>query len=351
MAFIPEPLREAADRIHASGTPEKVMVRRLLWWFKAERRGYWIVRQIRSALGEVGLVTQPDFEIVYIDADVELQPKPPEVVAPGAEPEQPAIEETETSSRVVVGGSVADPVPRIGMLAAANRSPVSVSRDASLEEAVTIMLINDFSQLPVMRDERNAEGLISWKSIGAARALNRDPKYVRDCMETYVEIVSSDTSLFDAIESIARHEVVLVRNEERKIAGLVTTTDISLQFRSLAEPFLLLGEIENHIRRLVDGKFSQEELLAARNPTDSGREIRNVADLTFGEYIRLLETPANWERLGFALARPLFIERLGEIRRIRNEVMHFHPDALPPEDLALLRDTVKFMQALYSRAG
>jgi len=352
MAYIPTELREAAERIRQNGSAERITVRRLLAWFLAQRRGYWIVSQIRSALNEVGLISAPDFEVVYIDSSIELQPKSTQVIEPaGVETAQPVIEEVETTTRVVVGGSVADPVPRIEMLEAANRPPVSVVRDAKIDEAVTIMLMSDFSQLPVMRDERTAEGLISWKSIGAAHALNREVNYVRDCMETYVEILSYDTSLFDAIDAITRHEVVLVRDAEKKISGLVTTTDISLQFRSLAEPFLLLGEVENHVRRLVDGRFSQDELVAARNPSDADREIKNVADLTFGEYIRLLETPENWQRLRFALARAPFIARLGETRRIRNEVMHFHPDALPPEDLAVLRDTVKFMQALYSRRG
>ena len=126
----------------------------------------------------------------------------------------------------------------------------------------------------------------------------------------------------------------------------MTTSDISLQFGSLSEPFLLVSEIENHVRRLIDGKFSLQELTAARDPNDANRKIDNVANLTFGEYIRLLDKPANWTRLGLDLSRTECTKRLREIGRIRNDVMHFHPDGISPEEMELLRDTRKFLQGL-----
>lgn len=345
MSYAPQALKDIAARVHA-GEPVGMTVRELLWIFRAQRRGTNVVWIIRMALSEQRLVTYPDFEQTYIDARVELRPQVPATEPVEAtQAEAATSEETETITRVVVGGAVADPVARVSMLAAANRPPVAVNRDCEVAEAVTLMLMHDFSQLPVMQNERTVDGLISWKSIGAARAFNRETNYVRDCMEN-VEILGHDTSLFDAIELIARREVVLVRDSERKVSGLVTTTDVSLQFRALAEPFLLLGEIENHIRRLIAGKFSVEQLDAVRNPEDSDRQVSDVSDLTFGEYIRLLEAPENWSELQLNLARPQFVERMAEIRRIRNEVMHFHPDALSGEDLRVLRDTVRFMQAL-----
>jgi CBS domain containing-hemolysin-like protein len=232
------------------------------------------------------------------------------------------------------------------MLKAANTQPLIVSRDAEVTEAITLMLMNDYSQLPVMQGDRNVDGLISWRSIGKTRiGEGKVLKVVRECMEK-PEIISSDTHLFDAVNIIAQKEVVLVRNSEGRIAGLVTTSDISLQFGTLSEPFLLLSEIENHVRRLIDGKFSLDELMKTRDPNDSTRKIENVANLTFGEYIRLLDKPANWSRLGYDLSRTEFTKRLREVGRIRNDVMHFHPDGISDEDLALLRDTRKFLQGL-----
>jgi hypothetical protein len=61
---------------------------------------------------------------------------------------------------------------------------------------------------------------------------------------------------------------VLVRDETNKVVGIVTTSDLSLQFKQLTEPFLLLGEIENQVRRLMDGKFTRDELAHAKDPND-----------------------------------------------------------------------------------
>jgi hypothetical protein len=144
---------------------------------------------------------------------------------------------------------------------------------------------------------------------------------------------------------ITERAVVLVRQRsDRKIIGLVTTSDLSLEFRTLAEPFLLLGEIENHLRRLVDGKFSLEAIEAAKNPGDPERQIEDVSDLTFGEYIRLLQNEENWKALGYDLDRKSICAQLEKVRKIRNDVMHFSPDGVSEDDLNLLRDMVKFLQ-------
>ena len=38
--------------------------------------------------------------------------------------------------------------------------------DESINLAVTLMLKNDYSQLPIMHSERDLKGIISWSSIG-----------------------------------------------------------------------------------------------------------------------------------------------------------------------------------------
>lgn len=349
MARIPSYLQQAADQIHETGKPKMVRVRDLLSWFDAQRRGVLVIREIRSALRRAKLTTVPDFEVAYIDQRIKLKAIEPAETKPAAPKEITVGEKaagTDAVSVAVVGGSVPDPAPRIGMLKAANTPPLSVKRDTEISEAITLMLMNDYSQLPVTQDDRNVDGLISWRSIGKSRiADGKTCKYVRECLEP-VEIVNSDMHLFEAVNLIAQKEVVLVRNSEKKIVGLITTSDISLQFGSLSEPFLLLSEIENHIRRLIDGKFSLPELTAVRDPADSARKIENVANLTFGEYVRLIDKPSNWTKLGYDLSRQECTKRLREVGRIRNDVMHFHPDGISPEDLEMLRDTRRFLHGL-----
>lgn len=161
--------------------------------------------------------------------------------------------------------------------------------------------------------------------------------------------IRSDASLFEAIQQIVEHESILVRDATRKLTGIVTTADLSRQFAQLGEPFLLLGQIENHVRNLIANKFTKAELVAVRNPADSGREIEDVSDLTFGEYIRLLENPKRWETFAIQIDRKPFTDELKRVGEIRNEVMHFHPDGVGPEDLTTLRKYARFLNDLENK--
>jgi hypothetical protein len=92
-------------------------------------------------------------------------------------------------------------------------------------------------------------------------------------------------------------------------------------------------------------------LAKAKDPTDCDRKITSVSDLTFGEYLRLFEDRENWKSIGYNLSRTSFIETLHRLRRIRNDVMHFHPDGISNQDLGILRDAVKFLQSLQLAKG
>ena len=122
MAWIPDKLRQVATEINSDGHGRSETVRAILSWFDAQRRGYWVVYNIKDAFQELGLTTEPNFEHVHIDSIVEVQRQ----AAPSATPitdTAESIQVTPTSEPFVVGGNIPDPVPRIGMLASANRSP------------------------------------------------------------------------------------------------------------------------------------------------------------------------------------------------------------------------------------
>jgi CBS domain containing-hemolysin-like protein len=220
-----------------------------------------------------------------------------------------------------------------------------VAPNQSIKQAITLMLANGFSQMPVMQSERDVKGMLTWESIGVRLALGKMCLEARECM-TSAQVIGSEKSLFAAIEVIALHQYVLVQGPDKRISGIVTSSDLSLQFQQLTEPFLLLSEIEQHIRKLIGGKFTADELKHACDPGESEREVKDVADLTMGEYIRLLENPEHWERLTIQIDRGSFVEQLQAVRRIRNDIMHFDPDPLGSNDLSRLRQFVTFMQSL-----
>src|SRR5437899_8753088 len=78
MEFIPDQLREQADKIARGEDSDTITVRTLVKWFGAERRGFNVVWGIRKALKEVGLTTRPDFNITWLDGHIAFEAIEPE---------------------------------------------------------------------------------------------------------------------------------------------------------------------------------------------------------------------------------------------------------------------------------
>jgi predicted transcriptional regulator len=237
-----------------------------------------------------------------------------------------------------------DPIQRIGKLRSANSAPMWVVPETPLSEAVTIMLSQNYSQLPVMTSERDVKGVVSWASIASRMTLGVTCDQVRHCMDP-AHIIVCDTSVFEAIDPIQHHQYALIRDIAGKIAGIVTLSDLAEEFKVLVEPFLLLGAIEHQIRWIIEsGSFSEEELRAYKTPNDTNRLITHVTDFSLGECRRLLEDPKNWAKIGLAVDRKVFIQQLATVIAVRNEVMHFTPAGVSPDGMKTLQHFGKFLR-------
>jgi predicted transcriptional regulator len=351
-----ERLIGTAQQLRDGKLVPSLTVREFLSWFEAQRRTSLTVYRIRRELLEAKLLTDPDFESAYIDSSIEFKLKPEISQEIVITPEPAKLALSGLNPSVIISDSITvsdkteltiynDPTYRISKLEAANKKPVFVTPNNTLQEAVTIMLINDFSQLPVMINEREVKGVLSWTSIGSRLSLRKDGSQAKEFMDQHQEILA-DSSLFQAIPIIVQYQYVLIRGSDKRITGIVTASDLSLQFKQLSEPFLLLGEVENHIRNIIRQKLSPEELSSVKDPNDNKRIVSGVDDLTFGEYIRLLENPDRWNKVGLPIDRATFCKELGRVRDIRNDVMHFDPDGIPPNDLECLRGVARFLQEL-----
>ena len=201
--------------------------------------------QASDAGGACGYETEngPDFDETYIDGAITFVPAEQ---AQAVEPEGKAgeIKVSVQDSFVVTDSASAkikvDPSYRIARLKSAHTIPRSLGPDATVSEAITLMMKHDFSQLPVIVGERTAKGLMSWKALGKRLAMEKKCVLVRDAMEP-VHVIDLDTSLFDAIPLIAKYDCVLVRDAGNKICGIMTPFDVSLTFVELGEAFLLLA--------------------------------------------------------------------------------------------------------------
>lgn len=314
----------------AKAKPVQLSVRTLLSYWGAKRRGYWVVDRIRRDLEAEKLGTEPDLAGGWIDNVVTLAPLTFDETAAGPLETTTAEPTREVSLKV-------------GALESANGGVLSVQREDSLQRAESLMMAHDYSQLAVLAGTREVAGAVNWESIAQARFRPGETMLTQALVQA--EVVSYDDDLIPLIGRIADAGYVFVRRPDRTLSGIVTPADLSLQFAELAGPFLLLGEVERRLRRVIDQVFTPEELQSVKN-LDEERPISTADDLTMGQIGRLLERRESWERMGWPIDRAVFVGELHKVREIRNDVMHFSPDPIDDGQINQLRHFVKWLRTM-----
>ncbi|RIY37010.1 XRE family transcriptional regulator [Capnocytophaga canis] len=295
--------------------------RDLLRYFWCEKRTSGNTARINEFLHSKNLVTEPDYQTNWIDGEIVLKHK------------DMAKTKLEKS-----------PILPISILPSANKQPLTINRDAKVSHAITQMMMNNYSQLPVMSNPRTVEGILSWETLAMSITNGNKSEDVKDYLKKDVTVLDKETPLFEAIKIVLEKGIVLVQEKDKTLSGIITIADISKQFFTLTEPFLLLERIENLIRLILNEKFLVEDL---KNLCQQGeKEPQYIDDLTFGQYIRLIEKPENWEKLNLKVDRSYVIKKLDEVREIRNDVMHFDTDGITEKQRENLVNMADFLTKL-----
>lgn len=394
-----ETLKDIASQIEATGKPRRMTVRSLLAAIGQERRGKHVSRALRTLLRRSRLKVEPDFDSVHIDTEVTLT-LGPKLGRPSRErdgdlsgcqstpheesqfceaitgTETTATCELEAALAVGEGGgtdetsAVKNAEPVLDHAAAAtlaieerevvvtvrqgipalDQRPPQVRKNEPIFRALTQMNDQNLAQLIVTNGERGmVEGIFSWQSYGKALLSGKKVQTVGDCLSSDFGEVREDKPLFDAVREVIRHGIVVVRARDGRLCGVITQRDAAAVFVDLAEPFLFLGQIENHLRDLVTRmRLPRTDLLKLVDERDASRVDRTtkVDDLTLGELIRAIENPENWNRLGLNHDRTIILQRLYRVRDIRNKVMHFDADPLLLVDKYYLTETRRILQEM-----
>ncbi len=314
-------LRRRADEHR----PETITVRELLSLWGAQDRGDQVSR-IEADLANHGLATRPGFRSVTLDAEVQM-------ITAAQDPEEQTAPEVEVT--VLPDVDEEDEALHHAWLTVGNLTPLkgigSVSPTGSLDEAVTTMSLNDWSQLAVMSGRHQLRGAVTWQSIGQARQRNPDARLADAMIDA--QAVPYDWDLFEALDRVHKSGFVFVKNEKSEIAGIVTTYDIVDRYTTTANPFILIGDLDRALRKAIAARIELDDVKALCNSRVNGFD-----EMSMGDYQRVLESEVQWQRLDWRLDRKAFIARLDEIRKIRNKVMHFNPDPLPEDTVLLLRN-------------
>lgn len=267
-------------------------------------------------------------------------------------------------------------------------SLVAISPNASLREAIDLMIENDFSQLPVVEGGRPygipGNFVTSDSIVRALRYFGTkvNDLRVRDAL-VQARTVSVDEDLFSKIDDLLEAYAALVLSPDGTIAGIITNYDTTKYFRQRAEDMLLVEDIESTLKDYVRAAFGGDEndpegaiqcaIDKLSNFVDSIRDTclknfkefcaskaisvsdedfktvigapfastsdRTFDDLTLNEYIQLARQKVAWQVLGihFGISDKAFLEMLDGVRSTRNKLMHFRPDVTSVE-----RDHLRF---------
>ena len=83
-----------------------------------------------------------------------------------------------------------------------------------------------------------------------------------------VDAVSYDAELVDVLDRLYEDDFIFVKGPDHRIAGIVTAADVVLAYGALSMPFLLVGQIDMLLRRLITVHLLIDDVVAA---CDSGR--------------------------------------------------------------------------------
>jgi CBS domain-containing protein len=188
-------------------------------------------------------------------------------------------------------------------------------------------------------------GYISWETIAKAKINGVNSDKVKDYMNPNVATLTPDTPLIKAIEIVKKNDFAVVLAKDKSLYGIVTVNDVTEQFIKETDSFVLLSELEGHIRNLLRDTVLVEDLkkLCMR---EQGREVTSIDEMTFGDYVTVFGNEEQWKKLHIAADRKAFLAQLESIRKLRNDVMHCRPSGLSEENKEMLKHFVKYLREL-----
>lgn len=231
-------LQNIVNQVREKEEAYEMSPRDILNAFGFSRRSKYNCKTIDDFLTKNEVVAEPHYTSVWVDAMIRLVPK------------------AKAKRR-----NAEDPVKRLLLIQAANKTPCYIDNSEPIDKAITLLMLHHYSHLPVTnKGLRGIVGYVSWKTIGEARANGVESKQVKDYVDKRCDVLTLDTPLLTAIDHVYKNGFILVKNGAEELCGIVTTKDISTQFLIWTKPYLMLEEIENQVRTLMDGKFLLEDL-------------------------------------------------------------------------------------------
>ena len=219
--------------------------------------------------------------------------------------------------------------------------------------AVILAEVNvDF--VPVGRNENAIDGVISWDNIATSVDLRGHDRTKVKCREIArpAVFVSESDSVYDKKHEIIHNGYVIVKDDNDRCYAILRAQDLAGELLALTENFLLLQEIENTVRTIIEqANPTPEEIDAIVREEYKGRKL-TLNQLSFSDYKGLILHKPVKEKLmlhyGFheEVIRQLAHTHIEHVRLIRNRVLHFHPDENNRTAKSQLTNTREFLRSI-----
>lgn len=219
--------------------------------------------------------------------------------------------------------------------AATPDDPVTVHLDDTIQEALEMMLSNDFDQLPVLSDH-GVEGVVTYKSVSRyvksvdePRVRNTSVKIVLDRNPKFVDL---EHDIFQLFDTFAEDDFVLI-GDRQQLDGILTRYDVFYFLEHQVEPILKIGEIEESLRQLF--RISCEDIEQRIEATFAERAEHDTAyippnqleDFSFDDYRMFMMRNLDQLPSRIAHERDMVESLLEDVRDIRNALLHFRAAA------------------------
>jgi CBS domain-containing protein len=226
---------------------------------------------------------------------------------------------------------------------------ISVPPKTTVEKALEIMNEKNISQLPVVVG-KEVLGVFSYRSFG--ENVRKLPEKERKVLSLPVEEFLEDLKfakytdvLTKLLDEFDLKDAVLV-GSDNLLQGIITTVDALQYFYKVANPYVMLREIELAVRELIRISVNKDKLqefikiTLKKHYEKPGQELpSNLDHLTFNDYVMLLCHKDSWDNFekAFGGTRNTVYAKLNQIPNLRNDVFHFRRE-LTIEEFEILRE-------------
>ncbi|MEZ4644866.1 MAG: CBS domain-containing protein [Chloroflexota bacterium] len=226
---------------------------------------------------------------------------------------------------------------RVQGLVPVEQELTAIPPEMRVSEALKLMQQEHYSQLPVVAGDA-VLGVFSYRSFStkavAKQKSAKDPLGdlpVEDFLEEF-EYIHPSEDWNRVLKYLNQDDAFFVGHRDG-IEGMVTTTDLLEYFRDIANPFILIAEIEQSLRRIIqtciDGEKLSNALESSLKTAYKGREVpTDLSAMTFDNFVQIISNNGNWPYFEQMFGhqpetRKRTEARLRQVGAWRNDVFHF----------------------------